>query len=174
MKKKIVSILFFTISFFFIACNKNTGSGSCEEALTIENASGLELHIKDTTRNRFIYDKIQPIYKLDSLEVWDNQGKRYKIFTNDASDTSPTGGPYSVIGVFGLYDSRYDGNFYNDTIRKSIFIKYKYNDWDTLNISYKAIEGICGSQFSFLQVIHRKKVISLTQNKFNPKILIKK
>lgn len=71
MTKKSISFSIAIIAVYIISasCNKSTGSGACEEAFTIENASGLELHIKDTTLNRFIYDKSQPLYKVDSIQV---------------------------------------------------------------------------------------------------------
>lgn len=174
MKSKYILIISLNCILLLFGCTKGSFFGNCEEALTIENSSGLELHIKDTTLNKFIYNVIQPIRNFDSLEVWNNQGVRYKIFKSEASDTSINGWPYFVVGVFGLYDSKYDGNIYSDTIHKSIYLKYKQSEWDTINISFKAKEGVCGSEFAFLEVEHRKKIISVTKNDFNPKILIRK
>jgi hypothetical protein len=172
--KIIYAILFLTITFIAgNSCNKNTGSGTCEDASTVENTAGFELHIKDTTLNSFIYDKAIPLYNVDSLQVWNSQGTRYKPFKIDAAD-SISHSAYYAIGVYGLYDSRFDVNMYNDTIKKDIYIRYKLNEWDTLNISYKAYSGQCGSQFAFLQVIHHKKVISYTQDNFIPHFIIKK
>lgn len=175
MKKRNITFLIAIIAIYIISasCNKNTGSGACEEAFTIENASGLELHIKDTTLNRFVYDVVQPLYNVDSIQIWNSQGTRYKPFKIDAADTVTHRG-YYAIEILGLYDSRYDGNIYADTIRKDIYVRYKENEWDTLNLSYKAKAGQCGSEFSFLQVSYHKKIISYTQNNFGPRILIKK
>ncbi len=175
-KSNIILLIAFTVLYLInISCNKNTGSGACEAASTIENAAGLEFHIKDTTLNRFIYAKAQPLYNVDSIQIWNSQGKRYQPFLSDAADTSHNGGgPYFAIVIGGLYDNRYDANMYNDTIHKDIYIRYKLNEWDTLNISYKANSGQCGSEFTFLQVMHHNKVISYTQNNLGPRVLIKK
>ncbi|MFY7963573.1 MAG: hypothetical protein ACOVO1_01645 [Chitinophagaceae bacterium] len=92
-KRNTVLLVAFTLLYFIVnSCNKNTGSGACEAALTIENAAGLELHIKDTTLNRFIYDKARPLYNVDSIQIWNSQGKRYQPFLVDAADTSLNGG----------------------------------------------------------------------------------
>lgn len=102
-----------------------------------------------------------------------SQGIRYIPYLIDDGDTI-THRAYYAIEIIGLYDNRYDGNIYADTIRKDIYIRYKENDWDTLNLSYKAKYGQCGSEFSFINVIHHGKVISYTQNNFVPHLLIKK
>lgn len=170
----LVTSLFIITLIIIGSCNKNTGSGNCEDASTIENSAGLELHIKDTTINRFIYDKTQPLYSIDSIQIWNNQGTRYKPFLLDAVDTTDFRRAYYSIGIYGLYDSRYDVNMYSDTVRKNIYIRYKVNEWDTLSISYKARSGQCGSQFAFLKVEYHNKIISYTQNEFVPHFLIKK
>ena len=170
-------ITFIVYYLFLISCNKHTGSGVCEEAFTIENSSGIELHIKDTTLNRFVYNTFHPIYNIDSLQIFNSQGLRYNFYKFKSIDSSNSTNAYylyNAIGIFSLYDERYDSNMYNDTIQKDIYIRYSSNKFDTLSLSYKANAGYCGSEFTFIKVMQHNKVISYTQNNFIPDILIKK
>ena len=167
--------LIIVLTFFTISCTKILGlDDDCGDTLTVESANGFELHIKDTLVNKYIYQLVSPLYNIDSLQIWNSQGERYKLFVNVSVDTSSHYGAYNDISIYGIYNTNYDTNIYEDTIRKDIYIMYKKNECDTLNISFKANHARCGGEFAFIKVMRKGKLISYTQNDFAPRILIKK
>ena len=175
--KKCISYLISIVLFSLIAisCTKILGlEEDCGDSLTVENANGLELHIKDTTVNKYIYQLVSPLYNIDSLQIWNSQGEKYKLFVNISVDTSTHYGAYNDVSIYGIYNSNFDTNIYEDTIRKDIYIKYNKNEYDTLNICFKANHAKCGGVFAFIKVMRKGKLISYTQNDFAPRILIKK
>ena len=156
------------------SCKKIFGNGDdCGDTTTVESASGLEIHIKDTTVGRFVYDLAQPIFKIDSLLITNSQGQKYSIYKSRGVDET-NNRVYYAIAISGLYDSRFDTKVYEDTIRKDIYLMYTKNEYDTLNVSFKAVHAKCGGNFAFIKVMRKGKLLSYTEDYNSPTLTIKK
>ena len=168
MKNSIIFILLsFIIITCFCTCSKSTGD--CELVFTVENASGLLFEIKDSTKNKYVFDRFSPVFKVDSFEIRDNQGASHTIFRELAGDITKLE-DYYAVETFGIYNPEFDTKLLIDTIKKDLYLIYKKGVIDTISISYKAHSSKCGSEFSFLKVVYKNKIISNTTGEFKPRV----
>ena len=153
-----------------MGCSKSYNE--CEEPSYVETYSGLLFEIKDSTTNRYVFNETFPVYNVDSFEIWDNQGANHKIYKHLNVDTTtpPKKEFYYDVTTYGIYNSNFDKNLYIDTIKKDLYLIYKRGIIDTISISFKANTKQCGSEFSFLKVIYKNKIISNTTTEYRPRV----
>lgn len=102
--------------------------------------------------------KLSPLYDKDSLKVLDQNGENLVILSslNQIPNTSDR---YWVLSFGNLYKEETDKASFSSEICKKYFVKYSYNESDTLIVCFKSRNTSCGSVFETLKVYDNSGIL---------------
>lgn len=167
MKKNTIQNLLMLFLLVNVSCNK-----PCEEPLTVENASAFMITFRDSALQRHLYDFTRPLFKIDSLQISDNNNTSYRIFKEQSSEPWGNYPIFTLVYLGGIYDSRFDASAYQNVISKQLYINYGRGVKDTLNVEFKTEAATCGSQFKKLKIIYKNKIILDTNDVVSVNLII--
>src|SRR5262245_282482 len=97
-------LVIFLLIILFDSCGKNR----CEEPVTV-NSSSVVISFIDKQTGKYLYSETNPLYKIDSLKVFDETGKQVQLLFALNSIPGSTSRYYNVA-VGPVYDQQTDQN----------------------------------------------------------------
>lgn len=145
--------------FLFNACGKSP----CDETSNV-NSSSIVISFIDKQTGQYLYTETNPLYNIDSVKVYDKAGKQLHLLY--ALNPIPgSNSRYYSVAAGPVYDSQKDQNSFYQELCKDLFIRYRYDDIDTIKACFKSKELKCGSVFETIKISYRDTLISsLTNN----------
>ena len=166
------------LSLIFTACiNIQSGcvktGGNCELPDRVENSSFVFI-FKDKSTGNYLYTPYTTsIYKIDSLKILDEQNNSY-IIRKSSNNVPNSPQTYWDISIAPIYRSQTDAGSFTNEVCKKYFIKYAYNEVDTIKVCFMSKNTKCGSQFSHLNLFYKGDLIGSTSNEVNLRVTINK
>jgi hypothetical protein len=153
----------------FIIFILHAGCGKpCVEPRGIEGA-GLTITFFNTQNNNYFYPfdtlAFPSPFKIDSLKVRDSNGKILRTpyqLNNDASGKS-----FFVVDIYPIFITEDDGIAFEREMSKTIYLRYKYNAFDTIQLVYKAKKEKCANKYEYLKAFRHNKLIGETYNTYS-------
>lgn len=142
------------------ACRKG---GRCEEPFYITN-SAIQVIFKEKNSGKYLYEKINPIYNIDSLKIYDQSGNELHLIKDDKLIPN-TSQHYWEVNFGPLYNPQTDQNSFQIELCKEFYIQYIGNQpLDTVSVCFTTKELKCGSVFPILKVYYKGELIGAETN----------
>lgn len=163
--KTILSVVQLLI--IFCSCVK-----PCGESRGIEGA-GLNITFINTANNEYFYPELpilySSIFKLDSLQVKDSNGKTLTTPSKINSDPINPLKKFYVVEIYPIFIPSDDQASYANEQTKKIYIKYNYNTFDTITIVYKTKKEKCINNYEYIKSYYKNSL--LAENFGRPDVL---
>jgi hypothetical protein len=150
LSAKFILIIF--VLHFLLQSSSCRKGGKCEEALDVVQ-SGLICIFKNASGS-YLYTEANPIYNKDSLIISDETGRKLSIVPQ-LQLIPNTSSRYWQFDFGPLFIPLLDADSFNKEVCRNYYIRYKYNESDTLKICFIAQKTDCGSIFKSLKVFSK-------------------
>lgn len=145
---------------FCLGCIK--AGGRCEMADDVRN-SAWAFSFKDNAIGKYLYREFSPLYKIDSLKVYDENNQQ--LIVNKSLDNIPdSASRYYKVSFWKPYNQQTDAGAFNGEVCRNFIIKYAYNEADTIKACFKAKETKCGSVFEYLNIFYKGELVGSVSN----------
>ena len=138
--------------------------GSCEEPMDIRSSECVI-----TFRNSlgdYLYKEINSNYPIDSLKIFDQQGRQFKLlFLKQLIPNSNFS--YLTVGFGNIYDDQTDQKAFQEELCKRYYIEYKAFETDSIDICFKARSTKCGSVFDPIDISYKGQLLNTSSNVSN-------
>lgn len=163
--QKLLSLFILFLS--VIGCGK-----ICVEPRGIEGA-GLTITFFNTQNNNYFYPEdtlaFPSPFKIDSLKVRDSNGKLLRTPYQPNNDAS--GKRFFVVDIYPIFIMEDDAAAFENEMSKTIYLRYNYNTFDTIQLVYKTKKEKCANKYEYLKAFRHSKLISETYNTYSQGLL---
>lgn len=163
-------VLAIILALFSSSCKKG---GKCEEPINLSQ-SRVIVAFKDRVSGKYLYTEINPIYNKDSLQVLDANRNSLVILNRLRVEQNPPYIEYYSLSFGNIYNQQTDAASFNSEICKDYFVRYNYNQFDTIRACFKAKKTECGSVFETLKVFHKGQLLTTVNNRASASITLLK
>lgn len=144
----------FSIIIVMSSCIKK--GGSCEEPMDIRNSECV-ITFRNSSGD-YLYKEINSNYPIDSLKIFDQQGRQFKLlFLKQLIPNSNFS--YLTVGFGNIYDDQTDQKSFQGEVCKRYYIDYKASETDSIEICFKARSTKCGRVFDPINVSNKGQLI---------------
>lgn len=162
IKKILLILLIYPIIIFLsISCNK-----LCSGYRVSIESSGVTINLFNTANNEYFYPENKRLspYNIDSLTIRDSKENLLQTDFQLNSDPRNPLKKFYVVQAYPIFKDADDEEAFNNEETKFLYIKYNYNTFDTLQLTFKAKKEKCGNVFEYLKVYYKDSLLLNGQN----------
>lgn len=160
-----IRIKLLNLTCIFILCTSCIKKGgSCEEPLDIRSSECI-ITFRNSSGD-YLYKEFNSNYPIDSLKVFDEKGRQFKLLFLKQLITN-SNFSYLNVGFGNIFDDQTDQEAFQGALCKKYYIEYKTSDKDSIEICFKARSTNCGSVFDPIKVSTKGRLIYSSSNVSN-------
>jgi hypothetical protein len=168
---RVFTLVFILSVVFTLALSSCIKTGRCDEPPNVYN-SGIVATFKDSVTGRYLYEVTNPLYNKDSLKVFDSIGNPLRVETFPYPAPGNPSLQIYVTSFGSICNPNTDAASFTSEINKALILQYKYNERDTIRVSFKSKSTKCGTVFETLRIYHKSQLLTSVSNSIYAEVTI--